>query len=178
MEKSAALVRAAIVVHFRARDTPATGADAARRGAARAGSLRWFLYIYFSFFNNQKLISYIISIKLFSTNTLINVNTIKGNPKFFYSAGMFNLQKTQKIRQPKAVITILRALLLKSKAFKTKPVAVHFNNLFFNHQSYIFKKLNQKIFTKLVISYVYRSHNGCRLKKKKRIKIRTRTRKL
>lgn len=135
-------------------------------------------YIYFSFFNNQKLISYIISIKLFSTNTLINVNTIKGNPKFFYSAGMFNLQKTQKIRQPKAVITILRALLLKSKAFKTKPVAVHFNNLFFNHQSYIFKKLNQKIFTKLVISYVYRSHNGCRLKKKKRIKIRTRTRKL
>jgi ribosomal protein S11 len=133
-------------------------------------------YIYFSYFNNQKLISYIISINLFSTNTLINVNNIKGNPKFFYSAGMFNLQKKQKIRQPKAIITILRALLLKAKIFKTKPVALHFNNLFFNHQSYIFKKLKQKIFTKLIISYIYRSHNGCRLKKKKRIKIRTRTR--
>lgn len=91
---------------------------------------------------------------------------------------MFNLQKKQKIKQPKAIIMILRALLLKSRIFKTKPVAVHFNNLFFNYQSYIFKKLKQKIFTKIVISYIFTSHNGCRLKKKKRIKIRTRTRKL
>ena len=135
-------------------------------------------YIYVSFFNNRKLISYILNINLSSTNTIININNIKGNPKFFYSAGMFSLQKKQKIRQPKAIITILRALLLKSKIFKTKPVAVHFNNLFFNHQSYIFKKLKQKIFTKLFISYIYRPHNGCRLKKKKRIKIRTKTKKL
>jgi len=135
-------------------------------------------YLYFSFFNKQKLVSYVISIKLFPTNTLINVNNIKGNPKFFCSAGMFNLQKIQKVRQPKASILILRALLLKFKIFKTKPVAVHFINLFFSHQSSIFKKLNRKIFTKLLISYMHQSHNGCRLKKKKRIKIRTRTRKL
>lgn len=135
-------------------------------------------HMFLSFFNHQKLISYVININLSSTNTLINLNDIKGNPKFFYSAGMFNLQKRQKTRQPKAIITILRALLSKSKIFKTKPVAVHFNNLFFNHQSYIFKKLKQKIFMKLVTSYKYGSHNGCRLKKKKRIKVRTRTRKL
>ena len=135
-------------------------------------------YMSLSFFNHQKLISYVININLSSTNTLINLNDIKGNLKFFYSAGMFNLQKKQKTRQPKAIITILRALLSKSKIFKTKPVAVHFNNLFFNHQSYIFKKLKQKIFIKLVTSYKYGSHNGCRLKKKKRIKVRTRTRKL
>jgi ribosomal protein S11 len=135
-------------------------------------------YIYFSFFNNRKLISYVINIKLSSTNTIINVNTIKGNPKFFYSAGMFKLQKTQKTRQPKAIITILRALLLKSKFFKTKPTALHFNNLFFNHQSYIFKRLKRKVFAKLITSYLYRPHNGCRLRKKKRIKVRTKTRKL
>ena len=123
-------------------------------------------HMFLSFFNHQKLISYVININLSSTNTLINLNDIKGNPKFFYSAGMFNLQKRQKTRQPKAIITILRALLSKSKIFKTKPVAVHFNNLFFNHQSYIFKKLKQKIFMKLVTSYKYGSHNGCRLKKK------------
>ena len=135
-------------------------------------------YLYFSYFNKQKLISYVININLSPTNTLINVNNIKGNPKFFQSAGMFNLQKKQKTRQPKAIITILRGLLLKSKTFKIKPVAVHFNNLFSNYQSYIFKKLKKKIFTKLVTSYTYRPHNGCRLKKKKRIKMRTRTRKL
>lgn len=136
------------------------------------------LHILFSFFICQKLISYVININLSLTNTLVNVNDIKGNPKFFYSAGMFNLQKTQKVRQPKAIITILKALLVKIKLFRTKPVALHYNNLFFNHQSYIFKKLKQKIFIKLVTSYNYHPHNGCRLKKKKRIKIRTRTKKL
>jgi ribosomal protein S11 len=132
-------------------------------------------YIYLFFFKNQKLVSYIISINLLSTNTLVNVNNINGNPKLFYSAGMLNLQKKQKIRQPKAIITILRALLLKLKIYKTKPVAVHFNNLYFSYQSYIFKKLKQKTFTKLVVTYNCSSHNGCRLKKKKRIKIRTRS---
>jgi len=127
-------------------------------------------YILFSFFTHQKLISYIININLSLTNTLINVNDIKGNPKFFYSAGMFNLQKTQKVRQPKAIIIILKALLEKIKIFRTKPVALHFNNLFFNHQSYIYKKLKQKIFIKLVTSYNYHPHNGCRLKKKKELK--------
>ena len=135
-------------------------------------------YMRICFFNNKKLISYIININLSSTNTLINVNNIKGSPKFFYSAGMFNLQKTQKTRQPKAIIIILRALLLRSKNFKTKPLALHFNNLFLNYQSYIFKKLKRKIFMKLIVSYIVGSHNGCRLKKKKRIKIRTRTKKL
>lgn len=135
-------------------------------------------YILFSFFTHQKLISYVINVNLSLTNTLINVNDIKGNPKFFYSAGMFNLQKTQKVRQPKAIITILKSLLVKIKVFRTKPVALHFNNLFFNHQSYIYKKLKRKIFIKLVTSYNYHPHNGCRLKKKKRIKIRTRTKKL
>lgn len=131
-------------------------------------------YIRTSFFNNKKLISYIININVSLTNTLINVNNIKGAPKFFYSAGMFNLQKKQKIRQPKAMILILKALLLKSKIFKTKPVAIHFNNLFSNYQSYIFKKLKRKIFIKLIISYIFGSHNGCRLRKRKRIKTRTR----
>lgn len=131
-------------------------------------------YIRIFFFNNQKLINYILNIHLSLTNTIININDIKGHPKFFYSAGMFNLQKKQKTKQPKAIMTILRALLLKFKPFKTKPVAVHFNNVFLNHQSYIFKKLKQKTFTKLFVNYRYQSHNGCRLKKKKRIKIRTR----
>lgn len=138
----------------------------------------YFFYLLNSLFNVQKLVSYVVNINLSSTNTLINVNNVKGNPKFFYSAGMFNLQKTQKIKQPKAIITILRAVLVKSKIFKTKPVALHFNNLFPNHQSYIFKRLKRKMFITLVTNYNYQPHNGCRLKKKKRIKIRTRTRKL
>ena len=42
----------------------------------------------------------------------------------------------------------------------------------------IVKRLKQKVFAKLITGYTHTSHNGCRLKKKKRIKIRTRTKKL
>ena len=134
--------------------------------------------LYTFFFNRQKLISYVINIHLSPTNTFVNVNTIKGYPKSFFSAGMFNFQKKQKTKQPKAVITILRALLSKFKNYKAIPVALHFNNLFSNQQSYILKRLKQKVFIKLIKSYNNASHNGCRLKKKKRLKIRTRTKKL
>ena len=132
-------------------------------------------YIYVSFYQSQKLINYTINISQSETNTLINLNDIKGNPRFFYSAGMLNLQKKEKIRQPKVTILLLRALLLRSKTFKIKPAALHFNNLFFGCQSYIFKKLKQKIFVKLITNYNCNPHNGCRLRKKKRIKIRTKT---
>jgi len=136
----------------------------------------FLLFIYLDFFNNQKLISYVLNITLSSTNTFVNVNSIKGIPKNFYSAGMFQLQKNQKIRQPKAMLTILRYLLLKLKIIKIKPMALHFNNFFYNQQSYIFKKLKQKIFTRLITNCNFQSHNGCRLRKKKRIKIRTQAR--
>jgi hypothetical protein len=52
---------------------------------------------------------------------------------------MFNFQKKQKIKQPKVIITILKTLLSKFKIHRIKPVALHFNNLFFKQQSYILK---------------------------------------
>ena len=91
---------------------------------------------------------------------------LKAILNFFTLQECLNYKKHKKPRQPKAIITILRALLLKSKFFKTKPTALHFNNLFFNHQSYIFKRLKRKVFAKLITSYLYRPHNGCRLEKK------------
>ena len=93
-------------------------------------SFYFILRFCFLLFNKQKLIRYIININLSLSNTFINMNNINGSPKWFYSAGMFNLQK------------------------------------------------KQKIFIKFVMNYSCSSHNGCRLKKKKRIKIRTRTKKL
>lgn len=133
-------------------------------------------YLFFSFFNCQKLINYVIYFNLSPTNTFININSITGNPKRFYSAGMFDLKKKQKTQQPKAIITMLRSFLLSFKNFKIKPVALHFNNLLFNKQSYICKKLKEKIFIKLITIYTCYPHNGCRMKKRKRIKIRTKIR--
>lgn len=138
----------------------------------------FILNMYTAIFNCRKLIGYTISINASATNTFININSIKGNPKSFFSAGMFNFKKKQKTKQPKVAITILKTLLSKFKTFKIKPVALRFNNLFPNQQSHILKRLKHKVFIKTVASYNYLPHNGCRLKKVKRIKIRTRTRKL
>jgi hypothetical protein len=56
---------------------------------------------------------------------------------------MFNFQKKQKIKQPKAITTILRALLSEFKICKTIRFALYFNNLFFNQQAYILRSLKQ-----------------------------------
>ena len=125
------------------------------------------------FLNHQKPINYIINVNLSLTNTLINVSDVKGNSKTFYSAGMLHLKSKQKTKQPIAIITIFRAILKQSKFLKEKSVALHYKNLLPIHESFITKRLKQQIFIKTIKSYNYRPHNGCRLRKKKRTKIRT-----
>ncbi len=133
----------------------------------------FYLHLLSYFSNHQKPINYIINVKLSLTNTSINVNDIKGNPKIYYSAGMLDLKSKQKIKQPTALITIFKSILSKANFFKKKSLALHCNNTLSTHESFITKRLKQKVFIKTIKSYKYRPHNGCRLRKKKRIKIRT-----
>lgn len=133
------------------------------------------LCILTALFNKKNLINYIINITFSYTNTIVNINNINGNPKIFYSAGMFNLQKKQKTKQPKAVMTILKTLLNKSKFLKNNPAALHFNQMTLHYKSHIIKNLKRKTFITRILSHNCVSHNGCRLKKKKRYKMRTKT---
>lgn len=133
----------------------------------------FYLHLLSYFSNHQKPINYVINIKLSLTNTLINVSDIKGNPKIYYSAGMLGLKSKQKIKQPTALITIFKSILSKSNFFRKKSLALHCNNTLPIYESFITKRLKQKVFIKAIKSYKSRPHNGCRLRKKKRIKIRT-----
>jgi ribosomal protein S11 len=132
-----------------------------------------YLNILSYFSNYQKPINYIINVNLSLTNTSINVSDIKGNPKVYYSAGMLDLKSKQKTKQPTAIIAIFKLILSKSNFLKKKAVALHCSNTLSTYESFITKRLKQKIFIKTIKSYKYRPHNGCRLRKKKRIKIRT-----
>jgi ribosomal protein S11 len=121
----------------------------------------------------ESLISYIININLSPTNTIISVTDIKGNPKIALSAGLINLTKRQKKTQPMALINIFKVLLLKAHFLKNNPVALHFKNTKSYYESLIIKVLKDKLYIKSIQSYNLSPHNGCRPKKIKRIKRRT-----
>lgn len=121
----------------------------------------------------QNLISFLIKFNLTLTNTFINVTDIKGNLILSLSAGRVELQKRQKTSQPNALIQILKHLFLKAKFLQNKTVGLQFKNLKSYHELIIINILKNKIFIKSLRSYNLYPHNGCRPKKIKRFKYRT-----
>lgn len=121
----------------------------------------------------QNMISYIINIILTPTNTVVNITDINGNVIISVSAGLIKLTKFQKKSQPTALLNIFKILLSKSKFLKNKAVALHFKNVKRFHELFFITALKNKIFIKSFQSYNLIPHNGCRPKKIKRIKRRT-----
>jgi ribosomal protein S11 len=121
----------------------------------------------------ENLVSYVINVNLSPTNTLVNISDVNGNPKISFSAGLVNLTKKQKKTQPMALINIFKVLLLKATFLQNKPIALHFKNTKVFYESLIIKMLKDKLFIKSIYSHNLSPHNGCRPKKLKRIKRRT-----
>ena len=122
---------------------------------------------------NKNLVNYIVNVNLSPTNTLINVTDVAGNPKASFSAGFVNLTKKQKRKQPVALINIFRILLSKARFLKNKPIALHFKNAKKFHVFFLLRALKNKLFIKSVQILDFLPHNGCRPKKVRRIKWRT-----
>lgn len=121
----------------------------------------------------QNVISYIINVVLSHTNTIVNVTDVNGNVIISISAGLINLTKFQKKSQPMALLNIFKVLLSKAKFLQNKAVALHFKNVKRFHESFFITALKKKVFIKSFQSYNLTPHNGCRPKKIKRIKRRT-----
>jgi len=121
----------------------------------------------------QNLVNYILNIQMSTTNTLISLADTRGKPIISLSGGSINLKKRQKKLQPLALINILKFLLLKAKFLHGKTVAVHFKNIKVYYESLVIKVLRKVIFIKSIKSYNLQPHNGCRPKKIKRFKRRT-----
>ena len=68
------------------------------------------VYNYFFSFKPTNLIKYIISINLLEKNTFLNVTDIRGNLKFFRSAGFVKLRGKRKIKQPLALNHLIDSL--------------------------------------------------------------------
>jgi len=125
--------------------------------------------------NKQNLINYIININLSKTNTIVNVTDINGNPKVIISAGLIKFKSSQKTMQPSAILNVLKTLFLKAMFLNNKCVALHFKNTKVYYESLIINLLKTKVFIKSIRSYNLYPHNGCRPKKLKRFKKRTKS---
>ena len=122
----------------------------------------------------ENSINYVLNITFSSTNTLINLSNIKGQTLIFLSSGYINLKKKQKKTQPIAVINLLKTLILKAYFLHNKTIAIHFKNVKPYYENLIIKLLKKIVFLKIMKSSNLQPHNGCRPKKMKRFKQRTR----
>lgn len=121
----------------------------------------------------ENSVNYVLNITFSSTNTLLNLANIKGQTLIFLSSGYINLKKKQKKTQPSAVINLLKTLILKSYFLHNQTVALHFKNVKPYYEHLIIKLLKKIVFLKIMKSSNLQPHNGCRPKKLKRFKQRT-----
>ena len=96
-----------------------------------------------------------------------------GNVKLSFSAGSINLKKRQKKLQPLALVSLFKTLMLKTKFLKGKGIGLHLKNTKTYYELLILKLIKQNFFLNFVRSYNNSPHNGCRPKKLKRFKRRT-----
>ena len=121
----------------------------------------------------NEYVNYIINVNVTLTNTIVSVTDIKGNVLISLSAGSVNLSDRQKRQQPLALLNLFKSLTIKAKFLENKPLAIHFKNTKSFYESLIINLLQNKYYIVSVQSYNLLPHNGCRPKKLKRVKIRT-----
>ena len=124
----------------------------------------------------QNLVNFIVNIRFSGKNTLVNVTDIKGSPVISFSSGLIGFKGRQKRFQPVAIINIFKTLFIRAKFLTRKPVAIHFRNVKLYYESLIIKMLKNKLFIRAIRSYNLYPHNGCRPRKLKRFKRRTKKR--
>jgi len=121
----------------------------------------------------QNPISYILTLNISQTNTLINLSDTDGKPLISLSGGSINLKKRQKKLQPLALINLLKSLILMANFTHDNSIAIHFKNVKSYYESLVIDLLKKIIFIKSIKSSNLQPHNGCRPKKLKKFKRRT-----
>lgn len=118
------------------------------------------------------IVRYIIDITFSKTNTLLHVMDFSGNLKFFCSAGDLNYKGKNKIARGLILKHFYKILVLKLQFLSNQPLALHLKNIKFD-KFWIFKKFKKTFFIKTIKVFKNYSYNGCRNKKIRRKKIRT-----
>ena len=118
-------------------------------------------------------LNYILTLVKSQTNTLATLANTEGKLLISLSSGCLNLKKRQKKLQPLALISLLKSLILNANFSNKESITIHFKNVKSYYESLVVNLLKNIIFIKSIKSYNLQPHNGCRPKKLKKIKRRT-----
>ena len=122
---------------------------------------------------NQNPVNYILTLNVLPTNSLINLAKPNGDILISLSGGYINLKKRQKKLQPLALINLLKSLCLMVNFKPTESIAIHFKNVKPFYTTVIIKMLKRVFFIRSTKSFHLQPHNGCRPKKLRKFKKRT-----
>lgn len=125
---------------------------------------------------HDKLISFIINIKLSRSNTLVHVTDFSGNLFYSFSAGNVKYKGKAKRRHKRILKDLFKVLRLRLKFLKRHPIALHLRGLL-SLKNWIIRTLKKAFFIRSVSLFNPRPYNGCRKKKRRRKKFRTSSRK-
>jgi ribosomal protein S11 len=98
---------------------------------------------------------------------------IKGKLRFFRSAGFVDLKGKRKIKQPLALNSLINSLKNDAKFLYGEPIALHLTNVNSFSYNYVLSKLEEKFFITFIRVFDTTPHNGCRPRKIKRGKKRS-----
>lgn len=122
---------------------------------------------------NQTTVRYIINIMFSPTNTIVNLTDVKGNSLITISEKSVNISKDSKKFQLISAVKMFQKLLLNAGFIKNKAVVINFRNTKRYQELFCIKLLQTKVLIKSIQNYTFVPHNGCRPKKLKRVKLRT-----
>jgi ribosomal protein S11 len=123
-------------------------------------------------FYNPPFVTYILEISFSKKNTLFHLSDYSGNIKFFYSAGSLKLSGKGKTLRVPVLRRFYKLLVSRLKFVRKVPIAVHFKNVNLNLFWFI-KKLKKKFLITIVQSSQKYPYNGCRHKKVRRKKFKS-----
>jgi ribosomal protein S11 len=121
---------------------------------------------------SKSLIKYIVSFNLLEKNTFLNVTDVRGNLKYYWSAGIVEFKGKRKTKQPQVLNNLIDVLKSDAKFLNNEPIALHLINVNYFSYNYVLSKLEEKFFITFIRVFYAKPHNGCRPRKIKRGKKR------
>ncbi len=118
-------------------------------------------------------ILFVLTVKYTPVNTLLQVSDVSGRVYYYNSAGHFFKGK-QKTARLLVLKKIMGKLFLRLSYLQSKPIALHFINVF--NKNWLIKYFKKKLFVAEIKSFNSFPHNGCRNKKIKRKKFKKKLR--
>lgn len=133
-------------------------------------------------FYGNNLINFILNIKITKNNIYFNIADIKGHTKFLYSASSVIQDKKDLLKEKKQtqklLVNMLKFLINKTKFIQKKVLAIHFTGTKIFQETFITNVIKKVFLLQYIKSFNSFPYNGCRPKKIKKVKVRTKRLKL